>query len=263
MNLFTYLLSKKGKNSLVHKGDLFAYLLGKQTPKEVKTATGTTISITDATKAKIVSLTLSKESMQDGTPTPENPVEVKTVKGNVEITITDGTNVRNYTIPLNNNEVVGIGDYKDELIVDKNGHCWLNKKAGKVVLNGSENWSLSNNQSFYLFRSNKFPLTGGSDIILPSLSNYYIVTSYSNINNKIVDYGYGFGSNERRIDIRNKDITNLNDFKNWLSTHNTEVYYVRATPQLIDLNYDVDVRLFNGVNNISNSDDMDMTLEYY
>lgn len=30
MDLFTYLLSKKGKNSLVHKGDLFAYLLGKK-----------------------------------------------------------------------------------------------------------------------------------------------------------------------------------------------------------------------------------------
>ena len=59
MNLFNYLMAKKGHNTSV-RDDLFAYLLGKRTPKEVKTATGTTISITDATREKIVSLTLSK-----------------------------------------------------------------------------------------------------------------------------------------------------------------------------------------------------------
>lgn len=40
------------------------------------------------------------------------------------------------------------------------------------------------------------------------------------------------------------------------------IYYVTPS-QLIDLNYTVDLKLFKGVNNISNSEDMMMTLKYY
>ena len=354
MNLFNYLMTKKGHNTSV-RDDLFAYLLGKRTPEEVKTATGTTISITDATREKIVSLTLSKESTQDGEPTPDNPVEVKTVKGyrnlfdktltniannrlrteilstgirvicnvretslqannaaryiTIDVTnyigkkislfchakssstnkgffylrlckqngdtdssygtqisaetldgdlsvtyeipsgigeyhylmiaiygnrnspceindyvdytnlmlvegennypyvpygtnwiytaISNGTDTNYYTIPLNNNEIAGIGDYKDELIVDKNGKCWLNKKTAKIDSYSGET-----------ITTNYMSTTGGLDT-------------------------------------------------------GATVYYVLDTPQLIDLNYTVDIELFEGVNNISNSEDMDMTLKYY
>lgn len=79
MNLFTYLLAKKGKNSLLH-GDLFSYLLGKGT-SQTQTISGATIYIPDAKAERIVSLIMTKESTQDGEPSPENPVEVKTVKG--------------------------------------------------------------------------------------------------------------------------------------------------------------------------------------
>ena len=52
--------------------------------------------------------------------------------------VTNGTDTNYYTLPLNDNEIAGIGNYKDEYIVDKNGHCWLNKKTKKIVLNGTE-----------------------------------------------------------------------------------------------------------------------------
>lgn len=377
MNLFTYLLSKKGKNSLVHKGDLFAYLLGKQTPKEVKTATGTTISITDATKAKIVSLTLSKESMQDGTPTPESPVEIKTVTGyrnlfdgavfkanyivnnqgaqsyngaynlykittlipgktytvhfksidtqprsnrycfydsndgfisyteipnvfagaeatktftvptntsyvlfhtgklieNLQIVegndvlpyvpygtnwvytkVTNGTDTNYYTIPLNNNEIVGIGDYKDELIIDSDGHCYLNKKVGKILLNGTETWSKSSNTNI-----DRYVMPQGTHKnYIHSLSNYfkyvgatYNIGFYNNVGTQLIFNFASYGT------------TTLLQWKEWLSEHNVICYQPLKEEQLIDLNYTIDIRLFNGVNNISNSDDMDMTLKYY
>jgi len=369
-------MTKKGHNTSV-RDDLFAYLLGKQTPKEVKTATGTTISITDATKAKIVSLTLSKERMQDGTPTPENPVEIKTVKGYrnlfdknnvvyrnqyilndngvetydvgggytkmyIEVepstsyyisglptsgskriyyfdenktfisrtstfsenykkvitpsnckyidiqynrvdndfnkyminksdvllpyvpygtnwiytTVSNGTDTNYYTIPLNNNEIAGISDYKDELIVDSNGHCWLNKKTGKLILNGTENWVKSSNTNVdrYAYNTSLYKTS------IYSLCNYF---KYGNINNYSVGY---FNSNvnvQLLFNFASYGTSTLEQWKEWLSTHNLEVIQPLATPQLIDLEYDVDVRLFNGVNNISNSEDMDMTLKYY
>ena len=514
MNLFNYLMAKKGHNTSV-RDDLLAYLLGKRTPKEVKTASGTTISISDATREKIISLTLDKESSQDGTPTPENPVEVKTVKGyrnllnwelpyNVQsagniilnnvpqieigksycfvgkcsdgtilsyancscvwytgstqilnkapnntfegidvssatgfyiyvtsaivgktisefmlvegtynniknlsyvpygtnwifttifgknllpneltsqtmgnitytrnsdgsITITgsktgtsetyttiaqktgiklglkENTNyyLSNYgndtnhyfsiqvyeyydnnwhsvsgtynsyqvqfsitdpnhtiwvrlrttttfsninltiypmvrlasitdntyepykksiiTIPLNDNEIAGKGDYQNEYIIDKNGHCWLNKKTGKVVLDGSENITVDPNgtNSYFVPITNlKFDYS-----LINVISNYFKGVSFENRVSSGDNICYP--QQTANITIRNTTFESVNDFKTWLSTHNTKVYYVLATPQLIDLNYTVDLTLFEGINNISNSEDMDMVLKYY
>lgn len=53
-----------------------------------------------------------------------------------------------------------------------------------------------------------------------------------------------------------------NELKTWLSTHNTEVYYVLATPTEIDLG-NINIELYDGINNISNSEDMDMNIKYY
>ena len=52
-------------------------------------------------------------------------------------------------IPLNGNFIGGIGDYLDELIVDKFGKCYLNKIINKKTLNGSENsWSRSGDNDY-------------------------------------------------------------------------------------------------------------------
>lgn len=398
MDLFTYLMARKGKKILPHKDDLFAYLLGRSRfiLIEPKVATGTTINIT-ALKTNIDEFKLSKESTQDGTPTPENPVEVKTVKGyrnlfdkdnalyvsnlaynnnftafqstaganplrvyylpcepnktycyskelgsycrfgscveipangvsitttnsdsssqyatittgandnyiffsplksselsdfdfdeviekvlitegNIVIpyvpygtnwvytTISDGTNSRITTIPLNNNEIAGIGDYKDELIVDENGHCWLNKKTNKVVLNGSEsNWNSAGGQAPFQLTVNDL-YRNNDEVVL--ISNYYKAVSYSSNWN---DYQYLITSNSSAnttpsIRFKNVDISSVDNFKTWLSTHNTDVYYVLATEQLIDLNYNVDIRLFKGENTITNSSEAYMTIKYY
>lgn len=264
MNLFNYLMAKKGHNTSV-RDDLLAYLLGKRTPKEVKTATGTTISITDATREKIVSLTLSKESTQTGTPTPENPVEVKTVKGDVGIAISDGTNTRNYTIPLGNNEICGIGNYKDELIVDKNGHCWLNKKIGKMIFDGTENWQMSSSGTAYSLRTSYTEFyyiqsPGNTNEQTAGFCNYFIPSYVLGGNERI---GLRFNGDEGLIVCREENMKTIEQFKQLLSTNNMVLYGRLDEPQLIDLNYTVDMTLFKGINNISNSEDMDMTLKYY
>lgn len=390
MDLFTYLLGKKGKNSLVHKGDLFAYLLGSKNQREVKTVSGTTINITDAINKKIESLLMTKESTQDGTPTPESPVEVKTVKGSIDVKVigknlfnqndtylkrnnnvsvsfnnnkitisnsvstgntgiayfipveigksitisysdisTESTNNRiqcafydepltelpnvglgtaiNTTdkyltatvtkaylmvlirvdnsssyvltdlmvsyendrvyelykqrivnIPLGNNEVAGIGDYKDELLVDNKGHCYINKKVGKVVLNGTESlrkasatdidrfiWDIPEQQRLWIVDTN-------------SLSNYFEYYT----GNRIGSWRNNAGT-QLVFNFSTGGTTTLNDFKTWLGTNNVVCYQPLVTPQLIDLNTTVDIKLFAGTNNISNSDNMYMVLKYY
>lgn len=130
-------------------------------------------------------------------PNPDYPQEIKTVKGNVGITISNGTNTRNYTIPLGDNEIVGKGINLDELIIDKNGHCWLNKKFNKIDSYNGET-----------ITTDYWSTTGGLDT-------------------------------------------------------GATVYYVLDTPQLIDLDYVSDIRLYIGTNNINNSDEMTMELEYY
>lgn len=174
----------------------------------------------------------------------------------VDVAISDGTNTNNYPIPLNGNELVGIRNYKDELLVDKEGHCWLNKKIKKVVFDGSENWyGNGENTNYGQYYTSTTDKAYGYDL----LSNYFIVSSSANGN-----YIRGGTDNSDIYITIAKSIVSykLTSFKTWLSTHNTEVYYALATPQLIDLNTTVDIRLFKGVNNITNSEDGNMRIRY-
>lgn len=180
----------------------------------------------------------------------------------IAVNVSDGNTTNSYPIPLNNNEIVGIGDYKDELKVDKSGHVFINKKTGKVVLNGSESdWYYNSNSS----RPFTLPMT---NILLPPnnntipsiLCNYYTVIKWNGTN---TNYLLSITNSENNLRFRNVDFNNLNDFKTWLSTHNTDVYYPLETPELIDLQTTVDLSLFKGANTITNSEDGYMTIEYH
>jgi hypothetical protein len=134
---------------------------------------------------------------------------------------------------------------------------------GKVVLNGSENnWAYVSDSNLpfrYSIQTNIIQTTSTTE--LPKLlSNYYTIYSWSVALTK--DYSMTLGNNTNTLCIRNKDISTLENFKTWLSTHNTEVYYVLETPEPIDLQTTVDLKLFKGVNNVSNSEDGYMTIEY-
>lgn len=370
MNLFNYLMARKGHNTSP-RDDLFAYLLGK-VPKVVKEVTGVTIYITDVSKEKIISLWLDKESSQDGTPTPSNPVSVEVVEGYtkdgnnyVDVTVrgknlfnkdsediehvysstgsysvsaawntSDWINVESNTqyalsykttgsvnmffsefdenktfiqrtvasiltpqsstkyvrlsykndlgvydiqvekgsvatsyepyqesivsIPLNGNFIAGIGDYKDTLMVDKSGKCYLNKKIIKLLFNGQENWSTRNSSVGQLYELNvlEYNLFKTSSLSL-GLCNQYIPNIQLNADNTFrILTGI-------TLAIHNDTAGSLVNFKDNLSNKNLIVYYPLEQEELIDLNYTIDLKLFIGENNISNSEDMMMTLKYY
>lgn len=183
--------------------------------------------------------------------------EIQIINGNIADYNVEPYKEKIILLPLNNNEIVGLGNYKDELIIDKNGKCWLNKKTGKVILNGSENWEDRPNYT----DADRFVL---QNTIIPKLtvksfSNYFLVKNgvYDNLYYLCLNNGQ-----QILVNFSQKGTTTLSQFKEWLTTHNTDIYYPTLQENLIDLNYTVDATLFKDINNTYNSNDMDTEIKY-
>ena len=154
-------------------------------------------------------------------------------------------------------ELCKIGDYKDTLSIDSSGNVVVNKNIGKVVLNGSESWSIAANSGagsgtyrFYINRP-----SGSTSSTKKLYSNYFAPSSvYSEIDNSI--YFGGSTLLISRVKSNNSYIETTSDFKTWLSTHNTSVYYVLATPETINLP-NTKIPLFEGINHVTFVDDLE------
>lgn len=139
MDLFTYLMAKNGQNT---GRDLFSYLLGKGNGGggTYTTFTGTTLNISNTIKAKIKNFMLnSTELTQDGTPSPDNPIDVNVITGSNNIKITDGIEEQNYSISLASKNLLDFNN----ITVGKLG------TAGTVTVEGDIITFTANNQSVY------------------------------------------------------------------------------------------------------------------
>lgn len=133
------------------------------------------------------------------------------------------------------------------------GKWYLHKEIDKVVLNGSEEWGLANNV-FYKSNNKGLQQTGIKIVKSNYFQEAYNQPSTSNVNiynsdNSIC--GSSVGTN--RFYIKCTSITSTENFKTWLSTHNTIVYYVLATPTNTEI---TDTTLLEQLNNL-------MTLPLY
>ena len=143
------------------------------------------------------------------------------------------------TITMPEGEFAGKIDdtYKDQFRINYNEedgkyHLYLDKNIGKDVFDGDETWGRTQGVTYFRYRSKlskKPKMTGYNRGIC--LSNYFI---YNN------DYptdkiGTIFSSVDGNCYIYPKEQDSVEQFKQWLSTHNTEVYYVLAEPYTLDL----------------------------
>lgn len=112
------------------------------------------------------------------------------------------------------------------------GEWYLEKKIGKVVLDGSEtDWRFNSNNNLFVHNITQYGKFVGANVIPDIKSNYYLANTFNLLYSGEKDYGISYGSSSADvITIRNKDIASVSNFETWLSTHNTEVYYVLATP---------------------------------
>lgn len=203
-------------------------------------------------------------------PNPEYPQEIEVIEGDLSIKVDNGLettdeNYKEQIVPLDlkGNFIGKINDsVKDYLVTDKKKY-WLVKKVGKVVLDGSESdWNTfknySNHYNYYIYREDI------AKTIISCLSNYF---KYKEIgDNSIGEFqigGHNPNKNGNIVFNPFNDTTNeLATFKSWLSTHNTEVYYPLAKPQIIELGeLPEPIKTFEGVNNIQVLANLDTEIE--
>lgn len=199
-------------------------------------------------------------------PSPDYPSEIESVgiyneetgKYGIELKVTNGTDTNTSLFVLDQPLRSLPNGVKDELVIE-NGRAKIIKRIGKIVLDGSENWymdkELTNTVRFYTSEI----LTNKAKNAQPILSNYFITaTSVNNINNDDNESAYVLNTTQPAIRI-NKSIANtLTTFKNWLSTHNTQVDYELAEPQIIELGDGV-VPCIDGINYMHISSNIDTT----
>lgn len=153
---------------------------------------------------------------------------------NLKVQLELGSKANTYTpygtTPIELNK---IGTYQD-YIYKENDKWYLHKETGKVVLDGSEEGWDYNFNCFRMLNSTfkVYDTTVTGEIY----SNYFIKNSQQNLQNNIVDYGISYRGTNGYL-IRNKDITSINNFKVWLSTHNTSIYYILETPTNTEITY--------------------------
>lgn len=160
-------------------------------------------------------------------------------------------------IDLKGNELCSLPNgTKDELVIENN-RAKINKKIGKVILDGSddENWGVySENNDYFFYSSNVLKTT---DQYVDGFCSHFI-------NSKTYPQKAGyfaFRNKGNTVYFRMSGINTIVDWRTWLSTHNTEVQYELAEPKTIDLG-EIDMpATFEGVNNITIDSDLNPNIK--
>lgn len=165
-------------------------------------------------------------------------------------------------IDLQGNELAKVGDIKDELTIYKNGGIKINKKVGKIVLDGSENWEVvasGQKKRFQLTLDNsKSYLTSQIPNII---CNYFKANSADNIYKG--ESGIGFNGKVMWIDDAygsTIDGYTLDQWKNWLANNPVTVEYELGTPQTITLPNTTPITTWEGTNIFTSITNLDTTM---
>ena len=196
---------------------------------------------------------------------------------------------QNLTLPLPTGmELCKIGNYKDTIFKNipsseyynsslVEGGWYKKNEIGKIVLNGSENWEAAQvftNITAFRYYFNGVVLTPQTDTTsIKIISNKFIGINPNILmqgNTEAISTARGTASGIL-IAISRTRITDLASFKTWLSTHNTSVYYVLATPtytQITDTNFinlAENIYTYTGVTHIDCTDEIKPTfnIEYF
>ena len=176
---------------------------------------------------------------------------------------------QSYEINLGDIELCKIGDYQDR-IYKNNGKWYLEKQIGKVVLDGSETgWhtsslSVTGYKSYYVDSSVRiYPYTSGNKC------NYFEFKTYDEWIGLLEATFIEVTAQAIGIRVLETLAPTLEDFKTWLSTHNTIVYYVLVTPTTTEItdtsliNQLESIELIEGTNNISSNGNLPIIMNLH
>ena len=205
-------------------------------------------------------------------PSPDFPSPIESI---TEISVeVSGINSQSnsLTINLQGNELCSLPNgTKDELVVE-NGIAKIIKRIGKVVLDGSEAWyqagtQLPNTFTTYTFLNDMVDNYVSTDLLFMSDKFKGVSNSgnYTSNDSNIITQN---SSNQFKIMIIRIEKSLLSSvdvegFKTWLSNNNVEVLYELAEPETINLGTVEMLHTYEGVSNITNSADTEMTVKAY
>lgn len=194
---------------------------------------------------------------------------ITNASGNVSIRVASGTSATNLTVkpmiergssmttyapyftPI---ELCKIGTYQDK-IYKSAGKWYLHKETGKVVLDGTEatGWGWAD--------TNRYTFTISNIGARAGICDHFTYINYTGAGST-TSPSFDVSSNLASIGFFDDTISSLTNFKTWLGTHNTTVYYALATATdteiteqaLIDqLEALLGAELYSGQNNISST----------
>ena len=197
-------------------------------------------SVTVDVSSSLKSLTIHGESIQDGTPTPDAPVEVQVVEaptgGQFGILIGDTVT----PIDLKGNVLASLPDgTHDRLLVDSAGRVTLEKHVMKRLLTNADTWGFQ-----YVTNPTPTNTSYGYVNLQDAEARQYRTTL-------LCDYGIGtsnvaiykdmvlIGGTKNAIFAfaDTLGITTANGWTAWVEQHPITLVYKLATPQTIDLGY--------------------------
>ena len=219
----TYTISLQGgtdTNIGVYNDKFGSTLLGSSTTRTITNASGN-VSIRVASGATASNLTIKPMIERGSTATSFAP----------------------YFTPI---ELAGVGEiqpdglpkYRDSF-KKTDGKWYIEKQVGKVVLDGSETWTLNESGTGYV----RFTTTQSGIITSFSNSQIYVISDNFTASTQTETVNANADANRvcvvsnGRLLFKTLD-TSLNTvakWQTWLSTHNTTVYYALATPTTTEI----------------------------
>lgn len=182
------------------------------------------LTLTNCKGGKLVSYTITGNTVQDGEPSPDVPVEVQSV-GDL---VTEGEHKGKYAVPVTvasnssdsatsiiylDEPLRKIGDYQDELYPDK-----VIRRCKSVILDGTEEWTtsvVSGTLRRFVWATESL---NSKDYKLGICNRFKY--AYRNAN-----HGIYINSVNTGLYIFYNDISTVDEFKAWLTSNNVEVIY--------------------------------------
>lgn len=188
--------------------------------------------LADSDNGKIMDMMIYGKSSQDGTPTPENPVEIKSVVNpTVKVSNEDGTQFKTVTLPYTLNAIpVSSGG---NVTIDGQQYIadYVDVERGKRVqriikykITGDEN--IYEHASGWIYCDTDLKLVSQicATNIAKTITDQYILSG-----NYIRSGATGFYFTHNDI------FTDVNAFKNYVKNNDVYVYTALSTPEEIDL----------------------------
>lgn len=222
------------------------YILNKSATSyplsEITTGTSP-LTLSNSVRKKFNIFNVGGNTVQNGEPTPETPVPVQNVSGEVEVKVGNGTDstaegYEEQTATLHlpaGMEMCKIPntDYADSF-EKREGNWYKNKKIGKVVLDSTGDWSGA------ALDATTWRFTKGVTNLNSIAYEYGVTDGYCNYFKYLMQYSGSTNiervyTNSNSVWIITKVALTVNDWEAWLNNHELTIYYRLKEPVLEEI----------------------------